>query len=115
MIQITVGEKPCLNGVTTNYRRSPYQTHLVLCKYLKSFQLILVSDYVWIGGYDIYDNDTFYWLDGTPMADGYTNFCHTDGRNDNGVIILPQCGEPDWGWGDWPEDDPYYYICERDL
>ena len=73
------------------------------------------SDYVWLGGYDIYDNDTFYWLDGTAVEDGYTNFCHTDGRDDNGMVMLPQCGTPDWGWGDWPEDDPHIFMCEKDL
>ena len=77
--------------------------------------LYYFSDYVWLGGYDIYDNDTFYWLDGTAVEDGYTNFCHTDGRDDNGMILLPQCGTPDWGWGDWPEDDPHIFMCEKDL
>ena len=58
-----------------------------------------------MGGYDVYDS--------SAIDEGYTNYCHIDHGNNDGMILLPACGP--WQWGDWPPDDPYAFICEKDL
>ena len=40
--------------------------------------------WIWIGAWDKYNNDVFYWLDGTPVSNGYTNWNRASGEPDEG-------------------------------
>ena len=60
----------------------------------------------------MYGNDTMYWLDGTPVDNGYTNYYEPeiDGGDDNALFMD---GTFDWQWGDFPPHDVQPFLCER--
>ena len=70
--------------------------------------------FTFIGGYDIFGNDTFYWLDGTPVADGYTNFIESEvnGGTEDAMFLDDTF---DWQWGDYPPEYAHPFLCERDI
>ena len=73
---------------------------------------LYLSDSVYIGGFDIYTNDTLYWLDGTAIDDGYTNYCCLNGGGENALYMYSN----DWTWGDVVgEFGEAYFLCEVDL
>ncbi len=63
---------------------------------------------VWIGAWDKYNNDVLYWLDGTRVRDGYTNWAggNPDGGRDNCVEIYS--GNMKW----YDSYGTSYYLCE---
>ena len=73
----------------------------------------ILQDYVWIGGYDFYDNDTYYWLDGARLDAGYTNYDEDgmDGDNEDALMMYYY----DWTWFTDIITTEKAALCERDL
>ena len=88
--------------------------HLFLRKKLYVNVDIPFAVYIFIGGYDTFGDDTFYWLDGTAVEDGYTNFeeNQVDGGPDDAMFMDDSF---DWQWGDFEPNDPQPFLCERDV
>ena len=74
--------------------------------------LFCKTDSIWIGAHDIYGNDTFYWLDGSAVLDGYNNIDILDGGEDDALFVATFTS---WNWRDEYESDPSNFICERDI
>ena len=71
-------------------------------------------DRVFIGGFDIYSNDTYYWLDGTAVEDGYTNWMSNEPTGgDHDALYLNY--DNNWQWADYLINGFYYPLCEIDL
>ena len=69
---------------------------------------------VWLGGWDKYDNDTFYWLDGSRFSDGYTNWMI--GQPNHGgsyrTGIFTYRNKHQWRWFDFYGGSSLYTLCE---
>ena len=65
---------------------------------------------MYIGGFDINGNDTLYWLDGTAIEDGYTNYCCLNGGEEDALYMY----STDWTWGDVLTIWNAYFLCEMD-
>ena len=75
---------------------------------------LFFSGYIFIGAYDLFGDDTFYWLDITPVEDAYTNFYppEIDGGDQDALFLDNSIN---WQWGD---TYPYFaqsFLCERDI
>ena len=71
--------------------------------------LYISGGYVWIGAWDKYNNDVQYWLDGTLLRDGYTNWGsgEPDGGRQNYMCI--SLSNKKW----WDSSGAAnYYLCE---
>ena len=69
---------------------------------------------VWIGAYDLFGTDDFYWLDGTPIEDGYTNF--DDGEPDGGTSdAIYMESSSGFTWYDTTVTSDVFVLCEIDL
>ena len=69
---------------------------------------------VWIGAYDLFGNDDFYWLDGQPIEDGYTNFDDNepDGGTSDALFMESTQG---FTWYDTTVTADCYVMCEIDI
>ena len=65
--------------------------------------------HIWIGAYDKYSNDVFYWLDGTRVS-GYTNW--DSGEPDEGVENRVCISGNNMKWSDSKDIYQRYYLCE---
>ena len=71
-------------------------------------------DRVWMGGFDIYSNDTYYWLDGSAVEDGYTNWISNEpSGGDHDALYLNY--DNNWQWADNPVYQSWYPLCEIHL
>ncbi len=62
--------------------------------YIESFVVDLFGDHIWVGGYQIYSNTTYYWLDGEPVdLNGLAWFPGDPNDNVDACLILNVC---DW-------------------
>ena len=62
----------------------------------------------WIGAHDLHGNDTFFWLDGEALDDGFTNYGELSGGIDDGLIA-----NNDFEWNDAPLDSLRASLCEK--
>ncbi len=74
-----------------------------------------LDNYVWLGGYDKNDDDIWYWIDGTRIGDGHTNWWsgHTGGGVYN-YLVLRLRSSSNHAKGEWAggTDGKRYYLCE---
>ena len=72
-----------------------------------------LSEWLWIGGRDQFENDVYYWLDGSPVDNFDTNWAidEPDGGTHDYMYIRDN---EDWAWGDEP-DVSRRVLCEIDL
>ena len=75
--------------------------------------VIYFSDWTWIGGYDQFNNDVYYWLDGTPIDDSETYWALDEPDEANHDFMYIRDDE-DWAWGDDPYTATKYALCEID-
>ena len=82
-----------------------------MCTGLIPVSLFTIVGHIWIGGYDFFLNDTMYWLDDTPIEDGYTNWApnEPDGGAQNCLYLR---FSESWEWADNPESEDQYALCE---
>ena len=67
-----------------------------------------------IGAYDQFGNDTFYWLDGTPVEAGFTYWAADE--PDGGTHDLLELRDFDnWRWGDERAIGYHRPLCEFDY
>ena len=80
---------------------------------MKSVFCILGSQ-SWLGGFDWFGNNTFYWLNGDRVEDGYTHWMSTepDHGTSDGMII-----SKDWSyeWGDIAPANTRQFTCQLDV
>ena len=74
---------------------------------------IFFTEWAWIGGRDRFGNDVYYWLNGTPVEDGYTNWAiaEPDGGSHDAMYIRHN---ENWEWADDPYSVHNYVLCEID-
>ncbi len=71
----------------------------------------LTGSLIWIGAADWYDNNTYYWMDGTPIDDGYTYWI--PGYPMHMSNLVATACEFAWQWTDLTSDImELYYLCE---
>ncbi len=65
----------------------------------------------WIGAWEKYNDDKYYWLDGTPVRNGYTNWKRGQPNSRGSSNHTYMCIGP-LGW--WYDSSPqlFYYMCE---
>ena len=80
----------------------------------KSF---LLGAQIWIGGFDMFNENIHRWLDGSPCMPGGTQYTNWSSDNpDNGheshvTIRMDENGR----WGDTPGTSNRKYVCEPGL
>ncbi len=67
----------------------------------------------WLGAKDMFQNDTFYWLDDTTLDDGFTNWDPAEPHDgdEDGIVLHTS----DWQWVNIKLDGQYNFLCEHDL
>ena len=71
------------------------------------------SEWIWIGDRDQFENDVYYWLDGTRVENFDTNWALDEPDGGNHDFMYMRDNE-DWAWGDEP-DFSRRVLCEIDL
>ncbi len=66
-----------------------------------------------MGAFDLFGDDSLYWLDGTPLADGFTNLDPDNSGGDQDALYLNPFLA--WLWSDIDETNSLLYLCERDV
>lgn len=72
----------------------------------------IIAGVFWIGAFDYHGNDTFYWLDGTSVDSGYTNYDTLTGGNNDALATDDGFN---WEWNDYIETGLYASLCEKDI
>ena len=70
-----------------------------------------ISDRTWIGAYDQFNDDVMFWLDGSAVNQGYTNWLkgQPDGGNHDCLYLKY---DENWQWADFPRRSKFYALCE---
>ncbi len=73
------------------------------------------STYLYIGGFDIFNNDTYYWVDtNTTVEEGFTFW--RSGQPTHAVSGIPASPMAihvaDKDWADILDGNPFMYLCE---
>ena len=73
--------------------------------------MYLFSAFIFIRAYDLYGNDTMYWLDGTAVDSGYTNYNEEsiNGGDEDALYMDNSFG---WEWGDYYPAELQTFLCE---
>lgn len=72
--------------------------------------LYISAELFWFGAYATYDNGTFYWVDGTLVSDGFSNW--ERGTPPGPEVVLFRLIDYQWGGIDGHHPIRNYYLCE---